>query len=186
MTMVLVHGGGCTKECWELMLPYLDGDVLALDLPGRGERPGDLTKIGVADFVDAVVDDIESRDLHDVVLVGHSLAGLTIPQVAGRVRDRIRALVFVSCTVPRDGESSYDTLDPEIQALSDGAPRTRSPRSTPRSRRPSSTTTSTTWSCSSGRWRLRFPSHPPPSATPWCSPPCRPTYAACGCASRAM
>ena len=122
MTMVLVHGGGCTKECWDPMLRHLEGDVVAVDLPGRGDRPGDLAEIGIADFVDAVVDDIESRDLHDVVLVGHSLAGLTIPQVAGRVPERIRALVFVSCTVPRDGESAYDTLDQEIQDISDSAP----------------------------------------------------------------
>jgi pimeloyl-ACP methyl ester carboxylesterase len=123
MTMVLVHGGGLGKECWERMLPFLAGDVLPVDLPGRGDRPADLSNIGVADFVDAVVDDIVARDLHDVVLVGHSLAGLTIPQVAARLPDRIRALVFVSCTVPRDGESSYDTLDPDIQALSDQNPR---------------------------------------------------------------
>lgn len=123
MTMMLVHGGGCTKECWDLMVPHVDGDVVAVDLPGRGDRPGDLTRIGVADFVDAVVDDIVSRDLHDVVLVGHSMAGLTIPQVAGRVPERIRALVFVSCTVPREGQTTYDTLDREIQAVSDAAPK---------------------------------------------------------------
>jgi pimeloyl-ACP methyl ester carboxylesterase len=123
MTTVLVHGGGCTKECWDLMIPHLEGDVLAVDLPGRGGRPGVLTTIGIADFVDAVVDDLESRDLHDVVLVGHSLAGLTIPQVAGRVAKRIRALVFVSCTVPRDGQSVYDTLDADIQAISDSSPK---------------------------------------------------------------
>lgn len=123
MTMVLVHGGGLGKQCWSTMLPYLDGDVLPIDLPGRGDRPADLAAIGIAEFVDAVVDELVARDLHDVVLVGHSLAGLTIPQVAGRVPDRIRALVFVSCTVPRDGQSSYDTLDPEIQALSDQSPR---------------------------------------------------------------
>ena len=123
MTMVLVHGGGLGKECWNLLLPFLDGDVIAVDLPGRGDRPGDLSKIGIADFVDAVVDDILSRDLRDVVLVGHSLAGLTIPQVAARVPERIRALVFVSCTVPRDGQNTYDTLDPEIQAISDSNPR---------------------------------------------------------------
>jgi pimeloyl-ACP methyl ester carboxylesterase len=76
--------------------------------------------VGIADFVDAVVDEIERRDLFEVVLVGHSLAGLTIPQVAARVPERIRALVFVACTVPQDGESAYDTLDPEMQALYDG------------------------------------------------------------------
>jgi pimeloyl-ACP methyl ester carboxylesterase len=118
MTMVLVHGGGLGKECWDRLLPYLDGEVLAVDLPGRGEHPADLAKVGIPEFVDSVVDDIVSRDLHDVVLVGHSLAGLTIPQVAGRIPDRIRALVFISCTVPREGQSTFDTLDPEIQALS--------------------------------------------------------------------
>jgi pimeloyl-ACP methyl ester carboxylesterase len=122
MTMVLVHGGGLGKECWDRLLPFLDGDVLAVDLPGRGDNPADLAEVGIAEFVDSVVDDIESRDLHDVVLVGHSLAGLTIPGVAGRVPDRIRALVFISCTVPREGQSTYDTLDPEIQAISDENP----------------------------------------------------------------
>jgi len=117
--MVLVHGGGFDGRCWDRMLPFIGEEVLAVDLPGRGRRPADLAKIGVADFVDAVVDDLVTHDLHDVVLVGHSLAGVTIPQVAGLVPDRIRALVFVSCTVPLDGQRVYDTLDPEIQALSD-------------------------------------------------------------------
>lgn len=122
MTLVLVHGGGLGKECWDPMLPHLEGPVLAVDLPGRGTRPADLSSVTIGDFVDAVVDDIVTNDLHDVVLVGHSLAGLTIPQVAARVPDRIRALVFVSCTVPRDGESTYDTLDLEIRAVSDSSP----------------------------------------------------------------
>ena len=121
MTMVLVHGGGLGKDCWDRMLPFVEGDVIAVDLPGRGDRPADVTKIGVADFVDAVVDDLESRDLHDVVLVGHSLAGITIPQVAGkRAPDRIRVLVLVTVHRPAHRQSTHDTLDPEIQALSDG------------------------------------------------------------------
>lgn len=122
MPMLLVHGGGYTKECWSLLLPQVDGDAFAVDLPGRGDRPGDLAKLGVADFVDAVVEEIEQRDLRDVVLVGHSLAGVTIPQVAAQVPDRLRALVFVSCTVPRDGESVYETLATEIQAIGDARP----------------------------------------------------------------
>ena len=73
MTMVLVHGGGLGKNCWEPLLPFLDGDVVAVDLPGRGDRPADLSKVGIADFVDAVVDDLESRDLHDVLEWGLSI-----------------------------------------------------------------------------------------------------------------
>jgi pimeloyl-ACP methyl ester carboxylesterase len=115
---VLVHGGGFPARCWEPMLPFLDGRVVNIDLPGRGARPAELTSVTVADFVDAVVEDIEAADLHDAVLVGHSLAGITIPQVAARIPERIGRLVFVSCTVPRDGQTTFETLDPEDQTIS--------------------------------------------------------------------
>jgi pimeloyl-ACP methyl ester carboxylesterase len=118
MTFVLVHGGGFGAACWEPMLPYMPPTTVAVDLPGRGSRPGPLRDLKIADSVAAVVEDIERLDLHDVVLVGHSMAGLTMPGVAARIPERLRRLVFVSCTVPADGQSTVDTLDPEIQAIS--------------------------------------------------------------------
>jgi pimeloyl-ACP methyl ester carboxylesterase len=51
------------------------------------------------------------RDLFDVTLVGHSLAGMTLPGVAARVSDRIGRLVFISCVVPPHGVSVADVLD---------------------------------------------------------------------------
>jgi len=117
MTFVLVHGGGFAASCWDRLAPLLPEPCIAVDLPGRGIHPADLSKIGIGDFVDAVVDEIESRDLHDVVLVGHSLAGVTLPGVVGRVPGRLRRVVFVSCTVPPHSSSVFDTLDPEVQAL---------------------------------------------------------------------
>jgi pimeloyl-ACP methyl ester carboxylesterase len=103
VTFVLVHGGGFAASCWEPLLPFLDGDVVAVDLPGRGTRPADLEAVTLADFADAVVAEVEERDLRDVVLVGHSLAGVTLPRVIGRVPERLRHAVFVSCAVPPDG-----------------------------------------------------------------------------------
>ncbi len=110
MTFVLVHGGGFAGSCWDRLVPLLDGDVHAVDLPGRGSRPAVLGTVTAGDYVSAVVSDIEERDLHDVVLVGHSLAGITLPGVAGRVPDRLRRLVFVSASVPDQGTSVIDNL----------------------------------------------------------------------------
>ena len=98
-------------------MPLLPASTIAVDLPGRGTRPRPLADITIADFVDAVVEDLETRDLRDVVLVGHSLAGITMPGVAARVPKRLARMVFVSCTVPADGQSTVDTLDPEIQQM---------------------------------------------------------------------
>lgn len=117
MTFVLIHGGSFAASCWDFLLPHLDPSTIAVDLPGRGSRPRPLEGLTIADSVAAVVDEIESRDLHDVVLVGHSMAGITMPGVAERVPERLAQLVFIACTVPPDGQSSIDTLDPEIQAL---------------------------------------------------------------------
>ena len=121
MVYVLVHGGGFGASCWDLLTPHLAGPVVAVDLPGRGKRPADLSTVTIADFVAAVVDEIVGNDLHDVVLVGHSLAGVTLPGVVGAVPDRLRHVVFVSAAIPADGTRVLDTLDPGIRALAEQA-----------------------------------------------------------------
>jgi pimeloyl-ACP methyl ester carboxylesterase len=110
MTFVLVHGGGCDSRCWSPLIPHLDGPVIAVDLPGRGTRPARLEDLTVSDFVDAVVDDLEVHDLRDVVVVGHSLAGITLPGVAVAAPDRVAHLIFVSCAIPAPGTSIIESL----------------------------------------------------------------------------
>jgi pimeloyl-ACP methyl ester carboxylesterase len=110
MTFVLVHGGGFSGSCWDELVPLLTGTVLAVDLPGRGRHPQDLGSVTVTDFIDSVTNDIVEQDLHNVTLVGHSLAGLTLPGVAERIPDRLSHLAFVSCSVPRHGTPLTDIL----------------------------------------------------------------------------
>jgi pimeloyl-ACP methyl ester carboxylesterase len=111
MTYVLVHGGGFAGSCWDEITPFLDGDVVAVDLPGRGRNPGELNSITVSDFVAAVASEVRRLDLTDVTLVGHSLAGLTLPGVVGDVSDRLRRVVFVSCSVPSHGVPLAEVLE---------------------------------------------------------------------------
>jgi pimeloyl-ACP methyl ester carboxylesterase len=120
---VLIHGGGHSSRCWEPLVPLLDAPALALDLPGRGVHPGPLDEIHLSDWVDSAVDDIERADVTDAVLVGHSMAGLSIPAIMDRVHARFRHVVFASCAIPPDGGSLLDLLPPEITAFVDAAPR---------------------------------------------------------------
>lgn len=117
MTLVLVHGGAHTAACWARLTPHLEAPSLAIDLPGRGTRPAPLAELCVDDWVDAIVEEIGALGDERVVLVGHSLAGMSLPRVAARVPERLAHLVFVSCTVPPEGQSSIDMLDPEVQAM---------------------------------------------------------------------
>jgi pimeloyl-ACP methyl ester carboxylesterase len=106
-----VHGGGFDSSCWDLLTPLLHAETYAVDLPGRGASAADLATVSLSDFADAVAAEIRARDLFDVTLVGHSLAGMTLPGVAARVSDRIGRLVFISCVVPPNGVSVADVLD---------------------------------------------------------------------------
>ena len=117
MAFVLVHGGAHTAGCWARLEPHLEATSLAIDLPGRGARPASLLELRLDDWVDAIVEDIGAVGDEKVVLVGHSLAGMSLPRVAARVPERLAHIVFVSCSVPPEGRSPIDMLEPEVQKL---------------------------------------------------------------------
>jgi pimeloyl-ACP methyl ester carboxylesterase len=48
---------------------------------------------------------LEEKNLHGVILVGHSYGGMVITGVVDQVPERIAHLVYLDTFVPRDGES---------------------------------------------------------------------------------
>jgi pimeloyl-ACP methyl ester carboxylesterase len=118
---ILVHGSNHSSRCWEPIVDLLGAPALAVDLPGRGRNPAPLDRVHLADFIDSAVKDIEDADATDAVLVGHSMAGLSLAGIMDRVHERLRHVVFLSCVVPRDGESMLSELPPELAELSRSA-----------------------------------------------------------------
>ncbi len=108
--LVLVHGGMNGSWCWDPVLPLLRGPVTTVDLPGRGKRPADLSKVCLADCVDAVIEDADSSGFDRFVLVGHSLGGVTITETAVRHPDRVAGLVYVGALVPGPGQSAAELM----------------------------------------------------------------------------
>ncbi len=114
--LVLVHGGAHAADCWDLMIAELRRQepelrVLAVDLPGRRNKPGNLVTATIADWVDSVVADIEHADFGDVVIVGHSMAGVTVPGVVAKLgAARVREMVLVAAFVPPQHTAIIDTL----------------------------------------------------------------------------
>lgn len=108
---VLVHGGAHGAWCWTPLLEHLDGTVLAVDLPPKAIRgvpapdplPPELATTTLDDFVTSAIADVDAAGIDRFVLVGHSLGGLTIAEMARRIPERIDRLVFVSCIVPVEG-----------------------------------------------------------------------------------
>jgi pimeloyl-ACP methyl ester carboxylesterase len=96
---VLVHGVCAGGWSWDLVVPHLrraGHTTIVVDLPG--EDPA----AKFTDYADVVLRDSADSG-NDVVLVGHSTAGLTIPIVA--TRRPVVGLIFVCAAIPVPGES---------------------------------------------------------------------------------
>jgi len=126
-TFLLVHGAWHSGRCWERVAPRLESAghrVFAPSLTGYGDRVHLLgPEVGLDTHVDDIVTLIDDEDLSEVVLVGHSYAGLVVSSVANQVPDRIAHLVYLDAMVPEDGETAVD-IHPMTQTLVDLAART--------------------------------------------------------------
>jgi pimeloyl-ACP methyl ester carboxylesterase len=103
--VVLVHGGLHGAWCWDRLRPLLVWPSLAVELPGRGIRPARLPDLRLADLVDTIVSDAGDSGFDQIVLVAHSMGGLSAPAAAARLGERVQHLVLVSCVVPEEGAS---------------------------------------------------------------------------------
>ena len=115
---LLVPGAWLGGWCWRDVASHLRADghtVLPATLTGLGERAHLLSPhVGLHTHVRDIVGLLQYRNLRDVVLVGHSYGGTVITAVAEQAADRIRRLVYLDASVPRDGESNNDVVGPEI------------------------------------------------------------------------
>ena len=111
-TFVIVAGGW--RGGWSLTplarkLRGLGHEVFTPTLTGLGER---VHLASARPNLDTHILDLANvlayEDLHDVILCGHSYAGMVVSGVADRMPERIAALVYVDAFVPNDGEAWWD------------------------------------------------------------------------------
>src|SRR5271169_1251721 len=118
-SFVLVHGAWQSIGTWDRLVPLLENHghkVITPVLSGLGTDQGHLSReITLQRHVEDV-----SRELSklpgQVVLVGHSYAGMIISGVAETNPVRVQRLVFLDAFIPEDGQSVLDLLPPEISA----------------------------------------------------------------------
>ena len=112
--IVLVHGAFQSAATWDLVAPRLQESgrrVIVATLTGLGPTAGALSEAVTLELhVRDVAALLEREELHDVVLVGHSYAGMIITGVAERARARIAHLVYVDALVPEHGQTAMQLL----------------------------------------------------------------------------
>lgn len=115
MDIILVPGLWLDASSWEDVIPALESaghTTHPLTLPGVGASASDSSDIGIQDWVDAVVTEIDAAG-GPVVLVGHSGGGNVVWAAAEARADSVRRVVFVDTVPPPGGHgiSEFEIVD---------------------------------------------------------------------------
>ena len=86
-------------RCWQPVASRLRAsgyDAYPFTLTGLGERAHlGSPEVDLETHITGVVNLVEFEDLHDIVLLGHSYAGLVVTGAADRIPERISKLVYL-------------------------------------------------------------------------------------------
>jgi pimeloyl-ACP methyl ester carboxylesterase len=105
-TFVLVHGAWHGGWCWRRVADILRArghSVFTPSLTGLGDRVHLFSKdITLQTHVEDILSLVESEELNDFVLVGHSYGGFVISGVADTLRERVSHYIYLDGNVPPD------------------------------------------------------------------------------------
>jgi pimeloyl-ACP methyl ester carboxylesterase len=118
-TYVLVHGAYHGGWCWKFVADILRTQghrVFTPTLTGLGERAHlHVYNPDLDTMITDIVQVIETEELTDVILVGHSFAGTVVSGVTDRLGTVIRHLIYLDALVIESGNAVTDGGSPEMR-----------------------------------------------------------------------
>jgi pimeloyl-ACP methyl ester carboxylesterase len=120
-TYVLVGGAWLGGWCWQEVtrsLRQAGHEVYPGTLTGLGERAHVASRdVDLETHITDVVNLAELEDLREMILVGHSYAGIVVTGVADRIPNHISLLAYLDAGPVPDGTSYLETQSPEVKQL---------------------------------------------------------------------
>jgi pimeloyl-ACP methyl ester carboxylesterase len=90
-------------------LVVLQKKCMALTLPGLEEEQDKKDKlINLDSHIQFVVDFLEQENITDIILCGHSYAGMVITGVADRIPEKIYGLIYIDAYTPKNGDTCWN------------------------------------------------------------------------------
>ncbi len=118
-TYVLVHGAWHGAWCYRRVAAALRArghEVHAPTLTGLAERSHQIVGVNLSTHITDIVQLLRWEDLTDVVLVGHSYAGMVITGVVAQAPERVRSVVYVDAYLPAEGQNMLDMVPEPIRS----------------------------------------------------------------------
>ncbi|WP_152039457.1 alpha/beta fold hydrolase [Salinigranum salinum] len=102
---VLVHGAGLDVWVWDELISRMQAPTLSAVFPAREADQSVRDDLRLADYTEAVTEQVEEWETSRVILVAHSIGGAVCMEVASRLGDRLTGFVGLSAGIPEPGQS---------------------------------------------------------------------------------
>ena len=124
--VVLIHGLGLNKDCWQWMIPDLTDSyrVLSYDLHGHGESNDPVTEPNLSLFSKQLKDLLDFCKIQKAVIIGFSLGGMIARRFAQDAPQKSQGMVILHSPHKRSNAAQSAILKRVDQA------RTMGPQST--------------------------------------------------------
>ncbi len=117
-TYVLVHGAWADESAWGFVRNELakTANVVVVNLPAHGIDLSPANTVSLKNYTQTVEKAILAQP-GKVILVGHSMAGVVVSQVAENIPNKIDKLVYVSAYLPSNGEDLLSWSKQDTESL---------------------------------------------------------------------
>ena len=117
--LVFLHGWCSNRTFWKEQFDEMAKQyrVVAIDLPGHGESGRNREEWSIASFAEDVKTVVESLDLKQVILIGHSMGGLVALEAAPLMPDVVIGVIGIDAISNVESENQSDMMERAIAAF---------------------------------------------------------------------
>ena len=117
--LVLVHGFLVSSKIWELQIDFFKDyfRVITPDLPGFGKSNKAKSHNNIQSFANLLLDCLDEKKIDQFYLLGHSMGGMIVQEMAKKRGDKILKLVCYSTGPRGEMPGRFETVDQSRENL---------------------------------------------------------------------
>ena len=117
--LVLVHGFLGSAQMWEPQIEYFKKEyrVITLDLPGFGKSNKSDSCNNIVEMAQIVIDCLKKRGIEKFYLLGHSMGGMIVQEIAKIVEQQVSKLVCYGTGPIGEMPGRFESIDKSREKL---------------------------------------------------------------------
>ena len=111
--LVLVHGFLGSSKMWKPQIDFFKDHfrIITPDLPGFGKSNKAKSHNSIQSIANLLINCLEEKKIHKFYLLGHSMGGMIVQEMAKKVGDKISKLVCYSTGPRGEMPGRFETVD---------------------------------------------------------------------------